>query len=436
MGTRIPRGTEPEGHAADLSVSYEQMLRGELPDLLPRPDVFASWRRSLDRGIDPDTHRIPIIKRADLLDRLDDHPLAGAVSRMRQLFTDSVNDPHLMMGIFDGDGVLIYRGGPDELLQIADTLNLVEGASWDEATTGTSAVSLVMDTGTPQLVVGAEHFKRSLHGLYCAAAPIRDNRTGDTIAIVGLAGPATTVQPAATALAAAVAAFGEYEVMTSHARTLDDLRATSAARLAGLPGPGLVVDDAGWVAAGRGFTVPDRVAIPVEGARQFVGGMGMCDVERLVGGWLLRPAGPSCPVIAELDLRGEPSLRVSGSEDPWNAVLTRRHAQILMLLADAGESGLTAARLSQLLFGDDGHVVTIRAEMSRLRRVVGILITSRPYRLARDVELRVVGTPDDSSDDLSDDEALSAATEFTNPVNDAGRALLDRPHVERPHVRA
>src|SRR5689334_19317697 len=55
-----------------------------------------------------------------------------------------------------------------------------------------------------------------------------------------------------------------------------------------------------------------------------------------------------------------------------------------------GPDGLTAGRLSHRLFGDADHVVTVRAEISRLRRAIGALVTTNPYRLAAGVTLRVV----------------------------------------------
>ena len=51
---------------------------------------------------------------------------------------------------------------------------------------------------------------------------------------------------------------------------------------------------------------------------------------------------------------------------------------------------MTAAQLSTALFGDEEHCVTVRAEVSRLRRVVGGLVTANPYRLATGVRLSVV----------------------------------------------
>ena len=70
--------------------------------------------------------------------------------------------------------------------------------------------------------------------------------------------------------------------------------------------------------------------------------------------------------------------------------MTRRNADVLVLLQQAGRAGMTAARLSTALFGDEEHCVTVRAEVSRLRRVIGGLVTTNPYRLADGVTLSVV----------------------------------------------
>ncbi|MCV7347309.1 GAF domain-containing protein [Mycolicibacterium rhodesiae] len=87
-----------------------------------------------------------------------------------------------------------------------------------------------------------------------------------------------------------------------------------------------------------------------------------------------------------------PRLTVLGSERPrWlvtdefghlrATTLTGRHADILVLLSRHPE-GLSADHLAMLLDDKDLDVVTVRAEMSRLRKVVGAdAIESRPYRL-------------------------------------------------------
>ncbi len=86
-----------------------------------------------------------------------------------------------------------------------------------------------------------------------------------------------------------------------------------------------------------------------------------------------------------------PRLSVLGSERPTlvrggeRITLSRRHAEILVLLADRPE-GLSGDQLAILLDESELDSVTIRAEMSRLRKVFGADgIGSRPYRLRTDL---------------------------------------------------
>ncbi|MFW0795614.1 GAF domain-containing protein [Gordonia sp. CPCC 205515] len=341
------------------------------------------------RGLDPDTHAPRHVPPEEVARRRKINPLSVGMDRLALIFNEADDDTDLAMGVFDTDGVLLWRAGEARWLAVADQLQLVEGAVWDEASVNTTAISLVIADSRPIRVVGADHYNSALHGLYCAAAPIHDPRTGVLLGVVGLAGPADHVQPASTALATTMAALAEHEVVAAHHRSLAELRKSAGAQLAATRGPALLVDRDGWIADSRGCTPPDAVAAPDVGAHQFVPGIGTCVATAVGSGWLLRRVGPSNPIVAELDLRGEPSLTVAGDGDEWRTVLTRRHAQILLLLAEAKESGLTSARLSRLIFGDTGHVVTVRAEMSRLRRVVGALLASRPYRLAPGVTLQI-----------------------------------------------
>jgi hypothetical protein len=67
--------------------------------------------------------------------------------------------------------------------------------------------------------------------------------------------------------------------------------------------------------------------------------------------------------------------------------LSRRHSEILVLLARHPE-GLTGDELQCALYEDESVTpVTLRAELARLRRVLGPgILGSRPYRLASPVE--------------------------------------------------
>nr|ACO88864.1 regulatory protein [Microbacterium sp. MA1] len=66
-----------------------------------------------------------------------------------------------------------------------------------------------------------------------------------------------------------------------------------------------------------------------------------------------------------------------------------RHGEILTHLA-RHRGGVTAAQMSAHLFGVDDRTVTVRAEMSRLRKRFGGLLTAGPYRFADGVDVHLI----------------------------------------------
>lgn len=91
------------------------------------------------------------------------------------------------------------------------------------------------------------------------------------------------------------------------------------------------------------------------------------------------------PIVgARLTVLGadRPQWRATDADgNPHTTTLTGRHADILVLLSHHPE-GLSADHLAMLLDDNDLDTVTVRAEVSRLRRVIGAeFVASRPYRL-------------------------------------------------------
>ena len=65
----------------------------------------------------------------------------------------------------------------------------------------------------------------------------------------------------------------------------------------------------------------------------------------------------------------------------WRHDISLRHAEILLVLAMFPE-GRSAPELAADLYGDRTRVVTVRAEMSRLRKQLAGLVLGQPYRFA------------------------------------------------------
>lgn len=87
-------------------------------------------------------------------------------------------------------------------------------------------------------------------------------------------------------------------------------------------------------------------------------------------------AGPQ--VVVELLGRHEALLTIDARH---SLRLSPRHSEILLLLASAPH-GLSGDELAVLVYEDDGASSTLRAELNRLRNLLGDdLLASRPYRL-------------------------------------------------------
>ncbi|GAB7007911.1 GAF domain-containing protein [Nocardioides sp. AN3] len=85
--------------------------------------------------------------------------------------------------------------------------------------------------------------------------------------------------------------------------------------------------------------------------------------------------------------RNDALLTIADRTAPRGKVrLSPRHSELLLLLASAPQ-GLSGDELGVLLYEDDGGSSTLRAELNRLRHLLGgDLLASRPYRLCADVE--------------------------------------------------
>jgi len=388
----IAPGTDLSEHARVLLRVHDAVLGGSRPPVRPRGVVARSWSRVLGLGLDP-AHTDPRNPLAfeEVERRRLCSPLSEVIDELRQILGSVADASQYLMVVTDADGVILWREGSAGVRLRADRLGFAEGARWTETAVGTNAIGTALAEAAPVQLFSAEHFEADQHPWYCTAAPIHDPRTGELLGIVDVSGPALTLHPVIGALVETAVRLAEAQLWRAHQQRLERLRQSAQPVLAAVRGPLLLVDDHGWVAHRSGIAVRDRVEVPRAGAVMAVPGLGLCTPERLGEGWLVRPPAAAERIRAELDLTGTPVLRVRSGAEPWSTALTPRHAQLLVLLHRAGARGLTAARLSTALFGDGEHCVTARAEVSRLRRSVGGLVTPNPYRLAAGVSLTVVG---------------------------------------------
>ena len=307
--------------------------------------VRESWRRSVAFNLDPDAVPDALdLTDAALREQRAAHPLAVALPTIQQLLVRHADDSGLIVAIGDQTGRLLWVAGDAALRRRAEAMAFVEGADWSERAAGTSApgTALVLDRAVQ--IRRTEHYSRIVHPWSCTAVPVHDRATGAVVGVIDVTGGDDAVGPVTLPLLQATVAAVEAEIQVHRlederrsARRPSSARSTPL-RAASVAGPA------------------PRSGVPTEALLTVLG-------------------------------REEGLLR----EGDRSIVLSARHAEILTLLA-WHRRGLTAEALADAVYGRADAVVTVRAEMVRLRKVLEafapeLVPLSRPYRLDVRLEL-------------------------------------------------
>ncbi|WP_137992592.1 helix-turn-helix domain-containing protein [Streptomyces vilmorinianum] len=381
----------------------EETLAGRTPPIAPRPVIDASWRRMFRLGLDPDQGTRSELLQRDELEERRRTTVLGEVMRTLSSGLAGIADASMqIMVVTDEHGRVLWREGNLAVMRQANGICLEEGAAWTEHTTGTNAVGTALAMRRAVQVHSAEHYVHTLHNWTCAAAPVHDPRDQRLLGIVDVSGPASSFHPATLALVGSVAQLAEAEMRDRHLRSIERLRSVAAPILCRVGGRAVAVDTHGWTAAVTGMAPVDRIALPksFRAGRVWLPSLGMCAVEPLPGGWLLRVeegtraetteagAGAASRVVLDLSRPRRWSVAVSGAAGSWTQELSPRHAELLYVLA-LHRDGRTAAELAEDVFGDRTRTVTVRAEMSRIRRNLASVLAHRPYRFSEEVEVEI-----------------------------------------------
>ncbi|QDY81324.1 GAF domain-containing protein [Streptomyces qinzhouensis] len=375
----------------------EAVLGGRRSALGPRAEIGESWQRLMRAGLDPERGgRAGLLPREEIERRRGESPLRTVLPVLREGLVGVADAAQHVVTVADADGKLLWREGTTAVLRKGDAHGFVVGSDWSEPLAGTTAIGTVLVARRPVLVHAAEHFVAAYHSWTCAGAPVADPRNGRLIGVVNVCGPLGTAHPTILPLVTAVTRLAEAQLRLAHLTALEKLRAVAAPLLGRMTGRAVVTDGNGWPAAVIGMPPPQgrlQLPRPPAAGRYWIAPFGTADLEPVPGGWLIRitePGGPGpvARVVVDLTRLPRASATVHGAAGSWVQELSPRHAQLLGRLA-AHREGRSAAELAADLFGDPTRTVTVRAEMSRLRRQLPQVLMSRPYRFAESIEVEV-----------------------------------------------
>jgi hypothetical protein len=321
----LPAGRPGPDHDRRLRAAHERLVTGTAltggpPDTAVRRVVRDSWRRSLGSGVDPDGRMPPVdLLDDDLIAYREAHPLAPVLPVIRRLLVEDAEDDRMIVAVTDAVGRMLWVEGDSGLRSRAAGMHFVEGARWAEEVVGTNAPGTALAVDHAVQIYGSEHYRRPVQPWSCSAAPVHDPLTGALLGAIDVTGGDHVASPHVLTLVRATVAAVESELRWQHREQLQ---------------------------RGGGRRPPVQ-----------------------------RPA-------PRLDVLGRERARLRLPTGPVE--LSLRHSELLLLLAEAAVAGegRSAVQLAAECHPGEAAEVTVRAELSRLRRLVGAdLVGSRPYRL-------------------------------------------------------
>ncbi|HEX2360429.1 MAG TPA: GAF domain-containing protein [Solirubrobacterales bacterium] len=382
----IDADVDPVRWARLLRRAHELALsKGVSPSIL-RELVARSWQRAASAGVDPDSPAPRMLTSDETSRSLAHHPVSHLLPLAESMLAEATEDGRYFAVLSDADGVLLWAGGHPRALEIAVGPAFLPGHLASESAVGTNAIGTALALDHPVQIFSAEHFSRLLHGWTCSAAPIHDPESEEILGVLDLSGEFRTGHPHSLSLVSAVARVIEDKLAEEQARRDEHLRELYLERIAvwsrqrsalvSKTGRVLAASPRGWV--GR------RVDAPVDGASMTLANGSVVTSEPIGhnGARILAPAPhrrrsrPRPKLRLEALGRRRAQLTLNGERTK----LTPRHSEIMLLLA-LHPDGFSGSELGRELYGPGCNPITVRAEMSRLRRLLGSLLATGPYRL-------------------------------------------------------
>jgi hypothetical protein len=378
---------DPVARARLLRRAHEHVLSGGSAPTIVRDVVRSSWERCAEAGVDPEHHEPPRIEdREEIAERWRSHPLSRFAPLVEKLLCDFAHDARHIVVISDADGRLLWSAGHRKVLEASETISFVPGSLWDEPTAGTNGVGTALAVDHAVQIFSAEHYSRDVHPWTCSGAPVHDPETGKVLGVIDLSSGIRASHPHSLALVTAAAQTVEAALRQDLAERRERLHAAYLERVTGRDrtpsalltrtGDVLASTPAGWL--------PDGVHVP-PGAEELLVPGGTALVVEPLGedgsiAWLARGGGRDDRLVLRALGRSRAEAWVGGERLP----LSPRHGELLVLLA-LRPDGLSAEDVARELYGDASKRVAARAEMSRLRRVLGWRLGAHPYRLRGEV---------------------------------------------------
>lgn len=152
-----------------------------------RNDIAASWERCINSQVDPlkrNSGNI-IYDLRDMLEQEKNNLLFKIAEPFMKNLYEVIKPLGFIAMLGNEDGINIDMGGNKKMMSIAEKINAVKGASFEERYIGTNAASICSVEKRVAQVTYYEHYKANMHNWCCSSVPIF-NKEGNMIAVINV----------------------------------------------------------------------------------------------------------------------------------------------------------------------------------------------------------------------------------------------------------
>jgi DNA-binding CsgD family transcriptional regulator len=172
-----------KAHRPDLRDALEEFRSTGHMSAAVRPEIAASWQRSMAFDLRPDRFEVPYEPEP----RTDDERLERAARPVMDRLVEDLGSASMGVILADRHGQILDRVSHDRILRARlDRIMAAPGFYHHERHVGTNAIGIALEQRAPSMVLGTEHFVDALTPMACAAAPIFDPTTGSVLGAIDL----------------------------------------------------------------------------------------------------------------------------------------------------------------------------------------------------------------------------------------------------------
>ncbi|WP_243795132.1 DNA-binding protein [Saccharopolyspora gloriosae] len=166
--------------------AWERFVRGEDDIRGVRPEVALSWQRCRDQyRVDPYLAEAPVAI-TDVDHTLEHDVVFAELGFRAAAVVNEVSNAGGVVTVTDATGRMLAQWGNTDTRNYAAKANMAPWFSWAEGSTGTNGMGTALESRSPVVIRGAEHWCQAFHDWNCAGVAVRDVVTGDPVAALNI----------------------------------------------------------------------------------------------------------------------------------------------------------------------------------------------------------------------------------------------------------